>query len=329
MALTSRPRAVVLRALGLGDLLAAVPALRGLRRALPDHETVLLCPPDIGALLHDAGVVDTVVAHTGLSPLPRHVHGADVAVDLHGSGPQSHVLLQAIHPRRLVGYACTAAGVEGPTWDRAEHERARWCRLVDETWGTACDPDDTALDVDLPAPPVGGAVVLHPGAAAGARRWPPDRWAEVAAAVARQAPVVLTGTAEERGLCVRVADEAGLTEKAVLAGETDVAGVASLVRSARLVLCSDTGVAHLAPAFGTPSVTLFGPTPPARWGPPPRDVHRVLWGRGRPGLSEEGDPHGESVDDGLLAIEPVEVLAAAAEALAAGMAPGPVGIGAS
>jgi ADP-heptose:LPS heptosyltransferase len=51
------------------------------------------------------------------------------------------------------------------------------------------------------------------------------------------------------------------------------------------VICGDTGVAHLATAYGTPSVVLFGPMPPALWGPPPeRRQHLVLW-RGTGGLS--------------------------------------------
>nr|WP_249355415.1 glycosyltransferase family 9 protein [Nocardia farcinica] len=46
------------------------------------------------------------------------------------------------------------------------------------------------------------------------------------------------------------------------------------------MVCSDTGVGHLATAFGTPSVVLFGPNPPAWWGPPPqRRRHVALWGR--------------------------------------------------
>ena len=69
------------------------------------------------------------------------------------------------------------------------------------------------------------------------------------------------------------------------------------------MLCGDTGVAHLATAFGTPSVVLFGPTPPAEWGPPPeRPQHVVLHRGGR------GDPHADEPDPGLLAITVEDVL---------------------
>lgn len=60
----------------------------------------------------------------------------------------------------------------------------------------------------------------------------------------------------------------------------------------------------MATAVGTPSVVLFGPTPPSLWGPPPRPVHRVLW-KGTP-----GDPHAPQPDPGLLRIEVDEVVAA-------------------
>ena len=54
-----------------------------------------------------------------------------------------------------------------------------------------------------------------------------------------------------------------------MAGRTDVVQLAALIARAGRVLCGDTGVAHLAPAFGIPSVVLFGPVPPSEWGPPP------------------------------------------------------------
>jgi ADP-heptose:LPS heptosyltransferase len=81
-----------------------------------------------------------------------------------------------------------------------------------------------------------------------------------------------------------------------------------VVATASLVVCGDTGVAHLATAYATPSVVLFGPTPPAYWGPPDRPWHRSLWTGGT------GDPHGDAPDPGLLEIAVDDVVAAAAEA---------------
>jgi ADP-heptose:LPS heptosyltransferase len=68
-------------------------------------------------------------------------------------------------------------------------------------------------------------------------------------------------------------------------------------------------MAHLAAAFARPAVTLAGPVPPRRWGPPPRPWHRVLWA----GL--DGDPHAAQPAPGLLALRPAEVIAAAEQAL--------------
>jgi ADP-heptose:LPS heptosyltransferase len=304
------PPVVVLRALGLGDLLTAVPALRALADAFPRHPRLLAVPTALAPLARCAGAVDEVVPAEGLDrPLSRLLHGAGLAVNLHGRGPESHNLLLATQPRRLLAFAHPAvpASSQGPRWRADEHEVARWCRLLEES-GIAADP--RRLDIDLPPGPLPHgareATLVHPGAASPARRWPAERFTAVARAAARAGrPVVVTGGPDEVALAHEVAARAGLPRDAVHAGQNGVLALGRLVAAADRVVCGDTGVAHLATALGTPSVVLFGPTSPALWGPPAdRPWHRALWAGG------SGDPHGQLPDPGLLAIAVDQVLEA-------------------
>lgn len=302
--MTGGPRAVVLRALGLGDLCTAVPALRALRRAAPDHRVVLCAPRPLAPLAGRFGVADELVPTGGLGPpLPARLAGADLAVNLHGRGPESHRLLEAVTASRLVAF-----GVDGcPAWRDDEHEVDRWCRLVGWALEVAADPTDLRLEqVGLDPDP--SLVVVHPGAAAPARRWPVARFGAVVAGLRRRGlAVVVTGDARERTLAAAVLAEAGCTDDPgcrVAAGTTDLLALAGLVERAAVVLSGDTGVAHLATALGRPSVVLFGPTSPDRWGPPATGDHTVLW------AGRTGDPHGSVPDPGLLEITVPEVLAA-------------------
>ncbi|HKG38066.1 MAG TPA: glycosyltransferase family 9 protein [Conexibacter sp.] len=324
------PPLLVLRALGLGDLLTAVPALRALARAFPERRRVLAAPQALAPLVELIGSdphrapVDGERAVDAIVHLPPAVAGrpldrqaaarlprAAVAVNLHGRGPESHRLLLAAAPTRLIafGHRDVEQPAGGPAWEPGEHEVARWCRLL-RAHEISTDP--TALDLMLPgAAPrdANGPTLIHPGAASAARRWPPERWAAVARGeVARGRAVLVTGSEAETPLVVRVAATAGLPPDAVRAGRTDLRGFAALVAGAGRVVCGDTGVAHLATALRVPSVVLFGPTSPAAWGPPPdRPWHRALW-RGR-----TGDPHASSPDPGLLELTPADVLAALAD----------------
>jgi ADP-heptose:LPS heptosyltransferase len=100
--------------------------------------------------------------------------------------------------------------------------------------------------------------------------------------------VLVSGSPGEAADAHALAAAAGLSANTVLAGRTDIGALAMLVAHAGLVICGDTGVAHLATAYGTRSVLLFGPMAPARWGPPAGGFrHTVLW-RGPHGLADIG-----------------------------------------
>ncbi|MGI5166665.1 glycosyltransferase family 9 protein [Spirillospora sp. CA-253888] len=305
-----QPRALALRALGLGDLLAGVPALRAVRRGLPGHRLVLAAPRALEPLVRLSGAADEVLHTEGLAPLPA-TGPVDVAVNLHGRGPESHRLLLDLRPGRLLGFAHPdVPEAIGPDWEPEEHEVRRWCRLA--SWhGWHADPDDLDLAPPPRESPAPGAVVVHPGAASPARRWPTERFAAVAAALRADGHrVVVTGGPGEAALARRVAELAGLPAGADLSGRTDLLDLAALVAGARLVVCGDTGTGHLATAYRTPSVLLFGPTPPAWWGPPDRPRHTVLW------AGRRGDPHGGVPDPGLLEITAAAVTGAAGRLLA-------------
>jgi ADP-heptose:LPS heptosyltransferase len=320
------PPVLVLRALGLGDALTAVPALRGLRRLFPGRRLLLAATGEAPELLRACAIVDGVVPTRDLfGPAPGARLGPHIAVNLHGRGPDSHRLLAAAGPRRIVAYACPPFAVDGPRWDEGEHEVRRWTRLVDAAAARrgrrpVCRTDDLRLELpasgpvrEAPAPeglPDAPYAVLHPGAASAARRWPARRWARLGRELEGSGlPVVLTGGPGERALAAGVAAAARLPPSRSTAGELSLPALAGLVAGAALLVCGDTGVAHLGTALGTPSVLLFGPVPPSRWGPlADPELHTVLWHGA--GLGE-GDPHADRCDPALLGIPVDEVLEAA------------------
>jgi ADP-heptose:LPS heptosyltransferase len=310
---------LILRALGLGDFLTAVPAYRGLRQAFPDATITLAAPAALEPLAGLTGAIDRLLPVNGLGELAAMSQSAvisespDVAVNLHGAGPESIRDLLATGARRLITHRhAQYPSVTGPTWSQETHEVERWTRLLSAE-GIPGDPTDLRLARPVQAPVATDAVIVHPGASAEARRWPVGRYAEVARGLAADGHlVVITGSAGERTRCLAVAQSAQLSPSCVLAGALDLAGLAAVVAAARLVISGDTGIAHLASAYQTPSVVLFGPTSPSRWGPPADGPFTVIW-RG-----VTGDPHSRWVHPALLEIGSDEVLAAAEARLGSG-----------
>jgi len=253
---------LVLRALGIGDLATAVPALRGIRTTWPSHRLKLAAPAWLAPLVPLIGAVDELAVTSGSLGHPPLVSLPDVAVNLHGRGPQSTRLLRRLRPERTLAFNIP----HGPVWRQSEHEVTRWCRML-RWYGIDCDETDLALRRPHAPSPVPEASVIHIGAKSPIRRWDPQRFAEVASALEHEGHrVVVTGQ-----------DVEWTGPGRNLVGRLDLEHLAALVADARLVLSGDTGVAHLATAYSRPSVVLFGPMSPRLWGPPKSPLHRVLW----------------------------------------------------
>jgi ADP-heptose:LPS heptosyltransferase len=303
-----RPELLVLRALKLGDLLVAVPALRALRRAYPEHRVVYAAQQWLRPAVELTGAVDELLDTHGLDvAIARRPGEVDVAVNLHGNGPESRGRLEALQAKTYLGHR--APGWEGPDWQDGIHERERWTRLL--RWhGVDADPLDYQLERPAVSTTLPGAVVIHPGAAYGSRHWPVERFAAVASALARSGHrVVFTGSGTERPRAAAVAELAGLPEESVVAGRQPLAEFAALIADAALVVSADTGAAHLATAYGRPSVVIFGPAPASEWGPPEHGPHIVLTDESR----RVGDTFSTVPDPALLAVTVPDVLDAAAQ----------------
>lgn len=314
------PVLLALRALKLGDLLVAVPALHAVRRHRPDHHLVLAVPGWLEPVVDLVDGVDALLPTPGLdAPLPLGPGSVDTVLNLHGNGPESRGMLDALDAPHRLGHRWPPHGTrpalgagepgapswDGPEWQDGMLERARWARLV-TAHGMPADPDEVWLrdpgPTDRP-----GATVVHVGAFYGSRAWPVERFAAVARALADDgADVVLTGGTADVPRATEVARLAGLDDHHLLAGRTGLREVAALVAAADLVVSVDTGVAHLASAFATPSVVIFGPAPVEEWGPPP-GPHVVL----TDARLRRGDTFGDEPDPALLAVTAADVLDAA------------------
>lgn len=301
-------RIAVFRALMLGDMLCAVPALRALRGAFPNARiTWLGLEPTRPMLARLPHLVDDFLALPGFPGLPevpceRDALPAffaaakrrrfDLALQMHGSGAIVNPLVAALGARHTAGFFDAIAPLPRADralyapWPERGHEIARLLALIDhlglERAGVELefplDPADRAARVALDLPRDSRPYVcLHAGAQLASRRWPVDRFAAVADALAAQGrTVVLTGAASEAAL-VRALEDA-MTRPAVnVAGRTTLGALGALLEGAEALVCNDTGVSHIAAALGCPSVVVSCGADVARWAPIDRDRHCVLW----------------------------------------------------
>lgn len=303
---SGRPILLALRALKLGDLLVAVPALHGLRRAYPDHELVLAAPGWLEPIAALVGSIDALLPTPGLDdPLPLAPGVADVAANLHGNGAESRALIDALGARAKIVHR-SPSDPDGPEWLDGMLERRRWARLV-SAYGADADEEDVAIALPETPSPAPRAAVLHVGAFYGSRQWPVERFAAVARALhADGMRVVVTGGAADRERAEAVAMSAGLGEEDVLADRTKLDELAALVAGASVVVSADTGAAHLASAYGTPSVIVFGPAPVEEWGPP-EGPHIAL----TDASVRRGEAFAATPDPALLAVQADDVISAA------------------
>jgi lipopolysaccharide heptosyltransferase I len=292
-------RVLIVRLGALGDIVHAVPVAAALRRAYPTVRIDWLVSAKHRDILDLVPVIDRRLV---INDRSRTSGGAglwaavgelrrqryDVAIDLQGL-IKSAVLARSSGAARVIGFSSAYA--------RESMARLFYTDAYDGGRGGLFDPRETrhvvAINLQVlgllgltPGPPefpidrvdsaaarraadqTGGRyALLNPGAAWPNKRWPPDRFAQVASALRERhglMSVVLWGPGEEALAQETVARSAGA---AVTTPATSIADVVAIARSAAVMVSGDTGPTHIASAVGTPIVGIYGPTRPVRNGP--------------------------------------------------------------
>jgi heptosyltransferase I len=151
-------------------------------------------------------------------------------------------------------------------------------------------------------------VIMNPGAGWGAKRWPEQRYGEVARELAKDGIKILVNYGPGEEALARAVEEAsGGVAKAIACSLTQLI---ALTRRAALFIGGDTGPMHLAAALGVPAVAIFGPTNPVRNGP---FGTKSIVLRSSSSITSHVRRH--EPEEGLLEINSVAVVAAARQLL--------------
>jgi heptosyltransferase-1 len=306
-------RVLLVRTSSLGDVVHCLPVLTALKRHRPQARIGWVVEEAIQPLLAGHPDLDQVVAvrsrswrRRPLAPATAREVGAflealdrfapDVVLDLMGNHKAGVIAALTQADRRL-----------GLAWrHRREPSSAVW---ISDPVTLPAGPPPHAVDralallgpLGVPPAPVdfggerllrevpraaddflaarpGPGILIHPGAAWGSKRYPPERWGEVARRLraAVGPPLWIAAGPGEQALADAVGAASDGAAEAVAA--PSLAFLAALLRHSRLVLGGDTGPVHLAHALGVPVLCLMGPTDPARHGPY-GDPEAALWRR--------------------------------------------------
>ncbi|TDY23132.1 lipopolysaccharide heptosyltransferase II [Paraburkholderia sp. BL6665CI2N2] len=312
-------RILCVRLDNLGDVLMTTPALHALRQSGPDRHITLLASRSGIALAPFLDDVDDVIVydapwvdrpmdatHTWMDDqrMQERLRGggfdAAVIFTVYSQSPLPAAMLcyMAGIPRRLAHcrenpYALLTDWLREPEpQQRTRHEVQRQLNLVRHVGAQTQDThlrfhvdtaDRRSLEAQLTARGVAcedGWIVLHPGATAASRRYPPERFGEVATQLAREAgvPVLITGSSSERELVAAVIQAAAPSARALLhdlSGALTLGELSALIELASVLVSNNSGPVHLASALKTPVVDLYALTNPQHT--PWQTPHRVLF----------------------------------------------------
>ena len=333
----------------VGDTVMATPVLRAARQARPDARIIVVCRPGLDRLLEGVPWTDRVIAVeskrlAGTVRMVRALRRAGVtAAILLPNGFRCALVARLAGTAVRVGYRRSARGpllshaLPAPRQALPVSAPGYYARLA----GYALGIEDIDMRMELivtdeqraearrildgvPRP----FAVLCPGANKPAKRWPAERFAAVAEALANRHGLraVAVGSPAERPIVAAVKNACAAPIVDLADRGTDLGTLKGVIAEARIVVTNDTGPRHMAAALGTPVVSLFGPTDP-RWTTIDFPMERVL--TAEPFLPEDLIADDYAAGCAIERITVGDVLAATAQLLAADVPGSPSSRGAA
>ncbi|MCA9891474.1 MAG: WecB/TagA/CpsF family glycosyltransferase [Anaerolineae bacterium] len=278
----------------IGDLVLTTPAIAALRETFPDAHLALFCSAQASKILEPALVNETITfdkaSFNGTFSILRPANLRRI-LGLRASQYDSVIFFQHFTLKLgtlkyyLIAKASGARDIvgldNGNGWflthslpDEgfgAKHQAQYWLDLV-ALAGSRSEPRGAQVALDGGILPLGlyhgRRIVIHAGGGGYslARRWTPERFAQVADDLAKayDAQIVLVGTPDDHAADVAAA----MKQSAInLTGKTSVTQLADVLRSADLYIGADSGVTHMAAAVRTPTLAIFGPSNEKAWAP--------------------------------------------------------------
>jgi heptosyltransferase II len=297
------PRTLIIMPSWVGDAVMATPALRLLRTRLPGSFLGALVRPGIDQVLAGSDLLDEIHVERAAGVMGPKFAAAKVrprryeqALLLTNSFSTALIARIAGIPRRL-GYNRDARGLL--LTDRLDAPKAatgRWAPIPAVSYYHHAA--QALIGDDIPALPPASLpdcslelgvtpdqqqageevlqragiaasdplIILNPGGNNPAKRWPPDRFAAAGRHLAQKhsARILINASPAESDLAAQIAREIGPDAVNLAEHGITLGALKPIARRARLMITNDTGPRHIAAAFGTPVVSLFGPTDP-RW----------------------------------------------------------------
>lgn len=306
---TLRPgRVCLIKPSSLGDVVHALPVLSALRNLWPDAHLAWVVNRGLRGLLDGHPHIDEVIPFDrgtvglgprGLSAFVRFAaelrrHRFDVAIDLQGL-LRSGLMTLATGARVRLGLATAREGATRfythriATPPQTTHAVDKLMEVVRILGGDprphflpSISAEDRAWAAGILQPVATPRLVLNVGARWVTKRWPPAKFAEVAATAASERGVglVAVGAPEDGGLVDEMIERLGGLPVLNLTGRTSLPRLGAIMEAADCVLSNDTGPLHLAAATGVPVVGVYTCTLPAKtgpYGPNARSVVSRIW----------------------------------------------------